>query len=442
MTGVLLILIGWVGVRAQEITYNLEPTHELGPELWSIPIGGKLTMSADGTRMLVASIADSAFYVVDVETGEYRNLGVTYDRQFVEYGVDNDISTLVTWSLNVVDGELERRYEVRDIAADTVIHENDIGTSIRAVSRLQNRLMANRQLIELNTHRLIIDYNDGANGFGAWFDDDRGLLYRAMPRMMQEIDPTDGRVLRTWGIRPLRSEVRRPSNSDWLYVFSLETDFANPQNWVEAINLVTGERLTFEKYFWERVDGQPIYDPYGWFGVSSNGSAVGSGQNAGVDKRHYNPVWSFSADEHRTDVIVDHSFLFEGGEGNKLQSITPDLAVLLHSWRTNWKDSSITRCNALVPVSTSVGDVTGEGEPLGVSTYVADDFLHVEPEQLETIIQHVDVATVDGALVLQEDITDPMLPVRFPIGHLANGTYLCSVQTSMGRFSSTFTIQR
>ena len=140
---------------------------------------------------------------------------------------------------------------------------------------------------------------------------------------------------------------------------------------------------------------------------------------------------------------------FESSKEERLRKITAPIdytrsqsSLSCTTWWVDWKDSSITRCNALVPVSTSVGDVTGEGEPLGVSTYVADDFLHVEPEQLETIIQHVDVATVDGALVLQEDITDPMLPVRVPIGHLANGTYLCSVQTSMGRFSSTFTIQR
>ena len=441
MTSLLVVLAGWVPISAQGITYNLEPTHELGPELWSIPIGGRLTMSADGTRMLVASIADSAFYVVDVETGEYRRLSQPYysDNTFgtTFYVVDNDLTVLA--QRNSLD--FTRGLFAWDIDADTVVSELQAkeGTfgDLEGVSLKHDRLVYDGLLESLQTRDHIAMHD--LMYAPAWFDDDRGVFYCSRDRVVGEFDAETGELKRTWGVRSLESEVRRPSNSDWLYVFSLETDFANPQNWVEAINLVTGERLTFEEFFWDRSSDHPV------FLVGDEGSIVDDGSVPtinGFDGGHLNVAWTFDAERRSSQVVFDLLFYLDGSPGMKTQAVDPHHTVVCHSWWDTWKDSSITRCNALVPVSTSVSDVTGEGEPLGVSTYVADDFLHVEPEQLETIIQHVDVATVDGALVLQEDITDPMLPVRLPIGHLANGTYLCSVQTSMGRFSSTFTIQR
>ena len=304
MTGVLLILIGWVGVRAQEITYNLEPTHELGPELWSIPIGGKLTMSADGTRMLVASIADSAFYVVDVETGEYRRLSQPYYQDntfgYTFYAVDNDLTSLTTRNV-YTEGRVLNAW---DIGPDTLISSiaTQIGSKLNGVSLRYRRIIYNAQMLDLDSQEKIASHD--LMYAPAWFDDDRGVFYCSRDRVVGEFDAETGELKRTWGVRSLESEVRRPSNSDWLYVFSLETDFANPQNWVEAINLVTGERLTFEKYFWERVDGQPIYQSVWlvWTFSSAWKCSWKCFLNAGVDKNgtHRNPVWSFNSEERRT----------------------------------------------------------------------------------------------------------------------------------------------
>ena len=442
MTSILLILIGWVGVHAQEITYNLEPTHELGPELWSIPIGGRLTMSADGTRMLVASLADSAFYVVDVETGQYRRLSQPYYQDntfgFTLYVIDNDLKTLSTRNLFDDDPTLY----VWDVESDTLLYAEStrLGSAsfLKGVSGRNDRLVFDRSLIDLKTGQTLTIHE--LLRAPAWFDDDRGVFYCSRERVAGEFDAVTGELLRSWPVRSALSEVRRPSDSDWLYVFSLQTDFANPQNWVEAINLVTGDRMTFERYFWTLTDGQPIFNPGFDVYASTPYSAVASGRDGFSD--HIQPVWRFDAEAHKSDVVIDPLFYSEGDPGRKPHALTPSFDRFIHTWWTNWKDSSITRCNALIPVATSMGGSDEGTESPGVTTYVTDDFLYIEPEQLETIVLHVDVATIDGAVILQQDFTDPVLPVRIPIDHLASGTYVCSVQTSVGRFSSTFAIQR
>ena len=441
MTSVLLILIGWVGVRAQEITYNLEPTHELGPELWSIPIGGRLTMSADGTRMLVASLADSAYYVGEVETGEYRRLSQPYYQDntfgYTFYAVDNDLTSLTTRNV-YTEGRVLNAW---DIGADTLISSipTQIGSKLNGVSLRYRRIIYNARMLDLDTQEKIASHD--LMYAPAWFDDDRGVFYCSRDRVVGEFDAVTGELKRTWGVRSLESEVRRPSDSDWLYVFSLQTDFANPQNWVEAMNLVTGERLTFDKYFWERVDGQPVFNQALDFFTAGSRDCFLSGKNV----PHMNPVWSFSSEERRTRVIVDLSFEFEGRASQKITAIHPSQSSLVHTWWVDWKDSSITRCNALVPVSTSIKEeIPGgdQGNSLPFTLSVIGDDLHINPLQPGHLVHHVDIASIDGAVILQQDITAPVLPVRIPIDHLASGTYVCSVQTSVGRYSSTFAIQR
>jgi hypothetical protein len=92
----LTLLAACTFMHAQEVTYNTTPTHELGPELWQLPIGGQLTMSRDGKTLLVASMADTCFYVVDVSSG---TIAVKLDAQFyvksgsnTMYAADGDLS--------------------------------------------------------------------------------------------------------------------------------------------------------------------------------------------------------------------------------------------------------------------------------------------------------------------------------------------------------------
>ncbi len=439
MTSALLILIGWVGVRAQEITYNLEPTHELGPELWSIPIGGRLTMSADGTRMLVASIADSAFFLVDVETGEYRRLSQPYYQDntfgYTFYAVDNDLTSLTTRNV-YTEGRVLNAW---DIGADTLISSipTQIGSKLNGVSLRYRRIIYNAQMLDLDTQEKIASHD--LMYAPAWFDGDRGVFYCSRDRVVGEFDAVTGELKRTWGVRSLESEVRRPSDSDWLYVFSLQTDFANPQNWVEAINLVTGERMTFEEYFWDRVDGQPEYrEVFSSFSGSNTGSIW-----RGINGVHLNPVWYASAEDQSTQVVIDVEFVIDGRSRSKIMAVTPTLSKVVHCRNTNFRSGTI--CNALVPVSTSIGDEPpdgDEGDSVPFTLSVIGDDLHINPLQPGYLVLHVDIASIDGAVILQQDITDPVLPVRIPIGHLASGTYVCSVQTSVGRFSSTFAIRR
>ena len=437
VTSVLLILIGWVGVRAQEITYNLEPTHELGPELWSIPIGGKLTMSADGTRMLVASIADSAFFGVNVESGEYRKTPARFyaDNTFgyTYYRVDNDVTVLFEGGNWVEDGD---RYW--DLAADTLLAtSNDIGV-ILGVSRQLDRLVTSYGLVEFSTMKRIKDYDYGTHP-GYWFDEARNLLYRGTINQVDEVDINTGETLRSWSVRAARSEVRRPKDSDWLYVFAIESNTLDGQNWVEAINLVTGEHLKFSKYFWSLTEGQPQFrNVYEFFGSTAT-SAYCSGQ----DGTHSQALWTFSAEDLTSQVVVDPRFLFDGRSGPKTPAVSFELNSYIHSWHVDWKDSSITRCNALVPVTTSLDlEVDGDSPLDPVTTRVVDDHLEIASRDAEVVVQHIDVATIDGSIVLQREFIDPALPIRVPIGHLANGTYVCSVQTSLGRYSSTFAIRR
>lgn len=432
---------------AQEITYNLTPTHELGAQLWQIPISGKLTMSADGKRVLVACLADSAFYMVDVETGAYRKLHSQYfqDNTYgrTQYGTDDQCRWLVMHGTDLRDGVDRTVFRVEDTQTGEVVLEQEPGSTIRAVSQKQDRMMANWQLIKLSTFELIRQYPEEIDGFGAWFDDDRGLTYRARSRELQEINTTNGDVLRTWKVRATRFNMRRPSNSDWMYVFSTETDglMGGSQNLVEAINLVSGKRLTFERYFWTLADGYPKFNASPQCFTSSSTACFAIGND---NTPHHNVVWEFDAEGAMSNVITDLRFTFYDRYDGKTQSITPTKSHLLHCFFVDGGDSSILRCNSLVPVTTSAHENPKDESSRDVSVVQRDNTLTIELVHTDTeeLITNVQIFTSDGIVVARVPVSDASIPVTFSIGHLSSGAYRCVVTTTGRELFASFTIVR
>jgi hypothetical protein len=432
---------------AQEITYNLTPTHELGPEVWKIPISGKLTLSADGKRVLVACLADSAFYMVDVETGAYRKLHSQYfqDNTYgsTQYGTDQQCRWLVIHGTDLREGVARQVFRVEDTETGEIVLEQEPGITIRAVSQRQDRLISNNQLIKLSTFELIREYpKDVPGSIGAWFDDDRNLAYRSRPLELQEINTATGDVLRTWTVRASRFWMLRPSNSDWLYVISTETDGlkGGSQNLVEAINLVTGERLTFEKYFWSGADGYPDFTysyPY-FYPTTSTCHA------RGADGGHLNVVWEFDAAQRLSQCAVDLRFLYFDSPEKRSLVIEPEKTKILSCWNSRDKDSSILRCNALISVATSAQENPEDESSPDVSVIQRDNRLTIElvGTTAEELITNVQVFTSDGIVVASVPVSDPSFPVTVSISHLSSGAYRCVVTTTERELFASFTIVR
>jgi len=389
----LALLVAAAGVSAQEITYNLEPTHELGPELWSIPIGGRLTMSADGTRMLVASIADSAFFVVDVETGEYRKTPARFYADntfgFTSYTVDAGLHILVESTTTSLD-----TLRSWDLDSDTLFAEAlQTDHYLAAVSGRHDRLIRGTTLLKATTLEPVTTL---PGAYRAWFDDDKRKVYLSSRNVVYEADALTGEIGREWVIRATSSEVRRPKDSDWLYVFAIESNTLDGQNWVEAINLVTGEHLKFSKYFWSLTEGQPELLP---FASEHAYSTANTGIVNGRDLGHSNVTWEFSAESRRSNTVLDLRFFYGTRETEKLRAIGPNKELLCHTWWTRRKDSSITRCNALVPVATSVG---AESVEIGDRRATSDEcFLSGEVARIYNVLG-MQIATLplstDGTL--------------------------------------------
>ncbi|RPI69075.1 MAG: hypothetical protein EHM43_02905 [Ignavibacteriae bacterium] len=405
-------------------------------------------MSADGKRVLVACLADSAFYMVDVETGAYRKLHSQFFQDntygITQYGIDQQCRWLVIQGTDLRNGVARPVFRVEDTETGEIVLEQEPGITIRGVSQRQDRLMSNTQLIKLSTFELIREYpKETPSGLGAWFDDDRGLVYRARPREAQEIDAETGEIRRSWTVRPITFHMLRPSNSDWLYVFSTETDglSGGSQNLVEAINLVTSEKLTFTRYFWTLADGFPWFSDQPQCFTSSSSSCFAIGDD---NTPHYNAVWEFDAESSKSAVVTDLRFFYHDRYQAKTLVITPDKSRLLHCWAVRGGDSSILRCNSLVPVATSAHENSSDDSSRDVSVVQRDNSLTIElvHTNSEELITNVQIFTSDGIVVARVPVSDASIPVTFSIGHLSSGAYRCVVTTTGRELFASFTIVR
>jgi uncharacterized protein YjhX (UPF0386 family) len=439
----IFILLSTLGaeLRAQEITYNLTPTHELGEQLWQIPISGKLTMSADGKRVLVACLADSAFYMVDVETGAYRKLKARYYQDDTYgntyYRTDADLRYLAQANTNSIS------LNMWDLDADSVmVWKNFSNTNLSAVSKRLDRVIHGNLVMKASTLEIVDTLPEPVS---AWYDDDRGKAYYLVGSItqLQEVDVSTNVVLRTWKVRPTGGAMLRPANSDWLYVFSTMTNGlkGGSQNLVEAINLVTGERLTFEKYFWSGADGYPefILNAGDYF-LPTQITCFARGSDAG----HRNVLWEFSADTRRSDVVVDYSMMFYDRLGRQSFITTIGKDFIIRCWDSRDEDSSILRCNALVSIATSAQENPEDVFSTDVSVVQRDNTLSIELVGTTTKeqITNVQIFASDGVMVASVPVRDPSVPMTVPIGHLSSGAYRCVVTTTGRELFASFTIVR
>jgi hypothetical protein len=419
-----LFLLGVLPVRSvsQEITYDSVPRKILGPELWSVPVGGHLTLSRDGTKLLVASVEDTTFYVVDAVGGKIlRRLPAAFWSTGIRtfYMADDDLSVLCVNgqdSTRTLDGLV-----VIDINTGDVILERYPGNSLQAVSKVHDRLVSNRQFIELSTYRLIKEFDDGGL---AWFDDERGLLYRTRPQQVQEIDAVTGEILRTTGTAASRSVVRRPKNSDWIYVFAMQIDGFSPYNYVEAIHLETGERVKFTKNIARET--------------RALGTTPSQAYGSGYLQLSKQPqvLWTYHAESRRSEIIANPIFEFFGQVSTKEFVYDASRESYIHSW---FGGGDTTRCNLLIDdPALSVNEDSEPTQPW-LTVTSSELVIHVNPSE---IVHSVTITDMAGRIVMSMHEGLHHVPLRFPISHVPSGACVCAVEVAGQVLSSSFTIMR
>ena len=96
----LLSMLCVTNVCAQEIEYNLDPTHEIKNVQWKLPIGGKLNANTDVSKILIASIHDSVFYMLHTQSLRIDTLPIRFTRNnddgHLFYRVSSELKYLVT----------------------------------------------------------------------------------------------------------------------------------------------------------------------------------------------------------------------------------------------------------------------------------------------------------------------------------------------------------
>ncbi len=329
-----------------------------------------------------------------------------------------------------------------DLDADSVmVWKNLSHTSLSAVSKRLDRVIHGNLVMKASTLEIVDTLPEPVS---AWYDDDRSNVYYlyGSTRQLQEVNVATNQILRSWTVRPVSAGILRPSNSDWLYIVAIETNGlpGGSQNYVEAINLTTGERLTFTKYFWSGVDGHPDFTySYAYFLPTSNTCHA-----RGSDGGHLNVVWEFDTEELSTRCLIDLSFLFLDSPEKRSLIVHPSKSFLLSCWNSPVKDSSILRCNALVPAVTSTPDEANGSSAREVIVIQRDNILAIEfaGTSFGEVVQEVQVFSGDGHTVITQPVTDPAVPVTLAIGHLSSGAYRLMVRTAKRQLFSSFTIVR
>jgi hypothetical protein len=329
-------------------------------------------------------------------------------------------------------------FQVIDIrTGDTILHQEDRGSSIVAVSAIYDRLLANHQLIKLSTFELITEYDEGSFTTG-WFDDDRGLLYRCVPNGVQEIDAARGTILRSWGTNARAfSRAIRPQNSMWLYVFAWPESEQPESTFVDAIHLETGERVHYTHLFegggptgMETTENAYTYATPS-IAMMCAKSAIG-----------YNYLCSFNGDARASQAIVSPLFKWGTSTQVKENAVNPELTRYVHTWPLGAvdRDSCILRCNAMSP-TTSVRSSESTSKSALKVIVDADNLRIIEP-QLEAAIS-LDIIATDGR-ILQHHTADELVrqPIAISIASLPSGTYLCAVQLADRRLTTSFTVVR
>ncbi len=439
----LTLLAASTFLQAQEVTYNTTPTHQLGPELWQLPIGGQLTMSRDGKTLLVASMADTCFYVVDVTTGTIRKKLLTrYVVEFTggasSYACDGDMKLLAVSRIMFVPDSLPELLFIVDLTKGDTIARRSLLMPIAALSSRSDRLLTGSVLYTASTLDTIATFSEW-NYTTGWFDDDRGLLYRCVPNGVQEIDAASGTILRGWGTNARAfSRAIRPQNSMWLYVFAWPESDKPESTFVDAIHLETGERI---HYTHEYTGGGPVVsevtnNSYVFStpsqGLMCNGSVLG-----------YNYICAFDGSTRSSQAVVSPLFKWGTRTSTKENVVNPELTLYLHTWGSDTRnsDSNIIRCNSLIPATVDIREVETEESIELLARTDSGMLLILSPNLVN--IQFLDIIATDGR-ILQHHTGDELVrqPIAISIASLPSGTYLCAVQLADRRLTTSFTVVR
>ena len=435
----LLVVFAAKHTNAQPVVYDTIARSVIGTELrWEIPIfGDHIAVSADGSRLLLFRQTDSSYYVVNLATGAYKKLLSPPQYQYPEslFSTDPGVTVLC---VNIKEG-LFRFY---DLDADTLLFSERF-TGLPQFSVKQDRLVLGYGsagdngdkcgLFTLSTREKISDLPLRVR-YTAFFDDAHNRLYFPSASTLYEIDPTDGRVLQQWDIGGTH-EVRRPNNSDWLYTYrgeraiwynSAPTDFRVT---VEAVNVITQERLTFVDYAGVNtttaIDDTHIIGATNSVGYLIRRTAV---RNPTYKKIGEQPVFVFDAEARRSQLIVNPAFQFNGRSRVYDAIISQDLEWCIHNYiYTEPTRRSVLRCVRLDPAVTSVAHdgelATGEREWLNHAAPWLE--IRIQPQER---VESVDIFTIYGGLAQHVEpgsITES--PLRIDTRALAPGLYVCAL---------------
>ncbi len=428
---------------AQVIEYDTIARSVLGPELWRIPVSGQMTISEDASTILLAGYADTTFYLVDATNGDYRAIrsappyvnregGVLYTKTY--YSADANLTTL--WVM-VVSGAGSSRHFVIDLDKDSLLYSysvDEIQSGQPIISKLQDRVLIGNLLYRMSTFDLITTFQNAPYNTG-WFDDSGRKLYRSRPYVVEEIDPVSGNVERSWEVESEVSYIRRPRNSKWLYVFMYcVTGVARQCGNVRGINLISSQEVLLEDYYGQkyRIGDAPL--KLGAMAEVAYGSRFVRGLGG-------QPLWSFDAASRKTHLIVNPTFEFMGDKDVEPFVVTTDFEKYLHGRLTKMKDSSITRCNLLVPntVWVNTSDSKHDSENRLV---LVDDYLEIHLLFAETFVG-LEVYTAVGQRVTPGRSFDShSVPLRLDVSSLTNGMYYVVVNTTQGMITSRIVIAR
>jgi hypothetical protein len=405
--------------------------------LWRLPIGGQLTLSRDGRRLLVASNSDTCFYVVDVEAGAVRRK-LTPKNYYKPSGLSTVY--MVDEDLKWMTLEWTDMRGLWDIEADTLLTAFGENGIFYISSRLNRMYGAHKDALALLNARTleVIHSYPVRYGTRAWFDDDRGVFYLTVDHGIEEYDAETGIRIRGTYVDAVEGVVRRPKDSQWLYYFTTGLS-QGYHDFVEAVHLETGERVRFFGPSNPRL-GMHLGTAGESFIVPRGGDVV-----AGFDSGLQSPVFAFDAQGRVSRVIVDPPPFRDPWDSTRISArecaITPDLTRYLHTLDADEANTALV-CQALIPNTTSAASEPPQPRP-GPAPWarVADGELVLTPPGTGPI-HAIDITATDGRIARSAAGPFDQRPVRIGLAGLPAGLYFCTIRRQGGALSASFTISR
>lgn len=300
----------------------------------ALPAGGALELSQDCKRLLSASLADSCFYLIDIEQARIiRKLTpncLNKDGKFLIYRVDNNLKWMTI-------GEVDAAKLLWDIEADTLINVLPPGHYVRGVLSTLNRICAysdsskGDELINGLTMEVINQYPSDASGKGCWFDDEAGVFYADdQGRSLNVYDAITGEYIDSSPVGgSYGGMVRRSAGSDWVFYFGMLSSNGLGPLVNAAANLKTKEHVTMD-------DVLPVGHYQGWYFMATSGDVAyqGIGRDA----------WKFDPAAATCQLLVHQPYLYYSNvpfPSVKDYIIDQQFRWYIHTWGSRLKDSAL-----------------------------------------------------------------------------------------------------